>query len=142
MYSVKTHQMVQTLETSDPDKFPLQTLFTDVKAKLDPHVCQVLDQMARMDGGSLDTSVMELVPDCVEWLTSNKSGVNKWSYDEWVAQIADDINTAQKSSIEHGLTGQVLQATGARLAAEKTVGPNSPCPCGSGKKYKKCCGNH
>ena len=20
------------------------------------------------------------------------------------------------------------------------VGPNEPCPCGSGKKYKKCCG--
>ena len=24
---------------------------------------------------------------------------------------------------------------------EKKVGPNDPCPCGSGKKYKKCCGN-
>ena len=23
---------------------------------------------------------------------------------------------------------------------EKSVGPNDPCPCGSGKKYKKCCG--
>jgi uncharacterized protein YecA (UPF0149 family) len=21
-----------------------------------------------------------------------------------------------------------------------TVGRNAPCPCGSGKKYKKCCG--
>ena len=25
-----------------------------------------------------------------------------------------------------------------RTAATK-VGPNDPCPCGSGKKYKKCC---
>ena len=25
--------------------------------------------------------------------------------------------------------------------AEKKVGRNEPCPCGSGKKYKKCCGN-
>jgi preprotein translocase subunit SecA len=25
-------------------------------------------------------------------------------------------------------------------SAEKKVGPNDPCPCGSGKKYKKCCG--
>ena len=24
--------------------------------------------------------------------------------------------------------------------ADKTVGRNDPCPCGSGKKYKKCCG--
>ena len=26
------------------------------------------------------------------------------------------------------------------FTAEKKVGPNDPCPCGSGKKYKKCCG--
>ena len=26
------------------------------------------------------------------------------------------------------------------VRAEKTVGRNDPCPCGSGKKYKKCCG--
>ncbi|NTW14336.1 MAG: preprotein translocase subunit SecA [Candidatus Moranbacteria bacterium] len=26
------------------------------------------------------------------------------------------------------------------IHAEKTVGRNDPCPCGSGKKYKKCCG--
>jgi len=24
--------------------------------------------------------------------------------------------------------------------AEKKTGRNEPCPCGSGKKYKKCCG--
>jgi len=24
--------------------------------------------------------------------------------------------------------------------AEEKVGRNAPCPCGSGKKYKKCCG--
>ena len=27
------------------------------------------------------------------------------------------------------------------VKAGKKVGPNDPCPCGSGKKYKKCCGN-
>ena len=27
------------------------------------------------------------------------------------------------------------------VRADKKVGPNDPCPCGSGKKYKKCCGN-
>ncbi|MBF6841857.1 hypothetical protein HN289_19560, partial [Acinetobacter baumannii] len=24
--------------------------------------------------------------------------------------------------------------------AEQKIYPNSPCPCGSGKKYKQCCG--
>jgi preprotein translocase subunit SecA len=27
-------------------------------------------------------------------------------------------------------------------AAEKKAGRNDPCPCGSGKKYKKCCGKN
>ncbi|MBQ6930676.1 MAG: SEC-C domain-containing protein [Clostridia bacterium] len=27
-----------------------------------------------------------------------------------------------------------------RKTASQKVGPNDPCPCGSGKKYKKCCG--
>ncbi len=26
------------------------------------------------------------------------------------------------------------------IHADKAVGRNDPCPCGSGKKYKKCCG--
>ena len=28
-----------------------------------------------------------------------------------------------------------------RKAANEKIGPNEPCPCGSGKKYKKCCGS-
>jgi preprotein translocase subunit SecA len=27
-----------------------------------------------------------------------------------------------------------------RKTADQKVGRNDPCPCGSGKKYKKCCG--
>ncbi len=33
-----------------------------------------------------------------------------------------------------------LPGTGATAAAGKKVGRNDPCPCGSGKKYKHCCG--
>jgi hypothetical protein len=25
------------------------------------------------------------------------------------------------------------------IVSVKSVGPNAPCPCGSGKKFKKCC---
>jgi preprotein translocase subunit SecA len=31
---------------------------------------------------------------------------------------------------------------GVTLVKGKKVGPNEPCPCGSGKKYKKCCGSN
>ncbi len=33
-----------------------------------------------------------------------------------------------------------LEAPGAGPAKSEKVGRNDPCPCGSGKKYKKCCG--
>ena len=36
------------------------------------------------------------------------------------------------------LDGKVSQQTSA-VTKEKEVGRNDPCPCGSGKKYKKCC---
>ena len=35
-------------------------------------------------------------------------------------------------------SGGIVSPNGA--AAQKKVGRNDPCPCGSGKKYKKCCG--
>jgi len=39
----------------------------------------------------------------------------------------------------HGAGGQAVQRTAPRRVEAK-VGRNDPCPCGSGKKYKKCCG--
>jgi hypothetical protein len=48
---------------------------------------------------------------------------------------------AQRSAIMQGLAGRIV---GAPHAAQKPraakVGRNDPCPCKSGKKYKKCCG--
>ncbi|MFH5186966.1 SEC-C metal-binding domain-containing protein [Paenibacillus sp. TAB 01] len=40
---------------------------------------------------------------------------------------------------------KLLQSEGSRIgtvkiASKKKVGRNDPCTCGSGKKYKKCCG--
>jgi SWIM/SEC-C metal-binding protein len=34
----------------------------------------------------------------------------------------------------------VLLNTPKTIVLEKTPGRNAPCPCGSGKKFKKCCG--
>ena len=46
---------------------------------------------------------------------------------------------AKVTSTSSGSTGEgpAKQVT---IRKEKKVGPNDPCPCGSGKKYKKCCG--
>ena len=36
--------------------------------------------------------------------------------------------------------GEEAAVAVAPVRREKKVGRNDPCPCGSGKKYKKCCG--
>jgi preprotein translocase subunit SecA len=40
---------------------------------------------------------------------------------------------------EGGQTGAAEKARGGSLKGGAKVGRNDPCPCGSGKKYKKCC---
>ncbi|MBN1849252.1 MAG: SEC-C domain-containing protein [Deltaproteobacteria bacterium] len=35
---------------------------------------------------------------------------------------------------------EILLNTPKTVTVEKKIGRNEPCPCGSGKKYKKCCG--
>ena len=50
-------------------------------------------------------------------------------------RVDTDSNAAKlKTAVfPQGPGGNVIQMT-------KKVYPNDPCPCGSGKKYKKCCG--
>jgi preprotein translocase subunit SecA len=44
----------------------------------------------------------------------------------------------RRVNLSHGDLSRAGQTT--QRHAKKKVGRNSPCPCGSGKKYKKCCG--
>ncbi len=83
------------------------------------------------------------------------------NFENEVAQLAMRVNPAQEMQVKQSV--QVEQAvqqdfdsyadkanqTGADHGERhrepirntgKKVGPNDPCPCGSGKKYKKCCG--
>jgi SEC-C motif-containing protein len=39
------------------------------------------------------------------------------------------------------VSGDIREETPPKARATDKVGRNSPCPCGSGKKYKKCCGS-
>jgi hypothetical protein len=53
-----------------------------------------------------------------EWLEKNKDGIEKGAFNE---------------PPQDGAKPQTFVKTG------PDVGRNDPCPCGSGKKYKKCC---
>ena len=75
-------------------------------------------------------------------------------FDAMIDSIREDtvrmIFLAQVRTREEPKREQVAKETGAAGATDGSVkaepkragkkpGPNDPCPCGSGKKYKKCC---
>ncbi len=45
-----------------------------------------------------------------------------------------------RASLNKGAAGEDAQAAKPQKREGEKVGRNAPCPCGSGKKYKKCCG--
>ena len=52
-----------------------------------------------------------------------------------------DAATTGLARVEELIRKDPTQAL-TRPAANKKPKPNAPCSCGSGKKYKKCCGSH
>ena len=61
--------------------------------------------------------------------------------DRTLADYADPNSTNYKEMLEE--TRKELykeQKSSTTIVKEQKVYPNDPCPCGSGKKYKKCCG--
>jgi len=48
------------------------------------------------------------------------------------------LNVSMSSFVRDLLTKEIGSSPG---PSHKTIAKNAPCPCGSGKKYKKCCMN-
>ena len=76
-------------------------------------------------------------------------GVNM--YDNMLINIDKDItlfllraevkqNLERKEVVKNKLTNDKDDTTTKTQAKSKKIGRNDPCPCGSGKKYKQCCG--
>ncbi|OPX35170.1 MAG: preprotein translocase subunit SecA [Desulfobacteraceae bacterium 4484_190.2] len=56
-----------------------------------------------------------------------------------IRQRPEEISRKQKKPLQLSHGGDGAQPVTVRRK-EKKIGRNAPCPCGSGKKYKKCCG--
>ena len=60
-------------------------------------------------------------------------------FEEEPEKIEEIKPKEQEMTFSHGDGGQLVKKKPVQRKDEK-IGRNSPCPCGSGKKYKKCCG--
>lgn len=55
------------------------------------------------------------------------------------AALREGRPAAAAAMVERAMAGRAM-APGAAPVAGRRARPNDPCPCGSGRKYKKCCG--
>ena len=60
------------------------------------------------------------------------SGITDAAYGETVNIKVDNEETRKELYKEQKRSGTIVK--------DEKVYPNDPCPCGSGKKYKQCCG--
>lgn len=66
---------------------------------------------------------------------------DKLGYVEFIArfELNGAISSLHELSRFQRFEGRWVYVDGEQTPAENRVGRNSPCPCGSGKKYKQCC---
>ena len=60
-----------------------------------------------------------------------------------IEEFTRDVRRKKQRELDHARmagAGDTSAAGVKQVIKGKKVGRNDPCPCGSGKKYKKCCG--
>ena len=125
-------------------KNPDEVVKGSVKELADKYGVTIMTMTGFLDGinDSLVTPnpIEEMEEDTVVSLEFDKALL----YKNMVAADADWLyNLEEWNSIFNEDTKKALykeQKSSTTIVKDKKVYPNDPCPCGSGKKYKKCCG--
>lgn len=66
-------------------------------------------------------------------VTQNKEKHNEKRYCKKLAKLPEYFE-------QHYMDSESEEKVQVQVVNERKIGRNGPCPCGSGKKYKKCCG--
>ena len=125
-------------------KNPDEVVEGTVKELADKYGVSIMTMTGFLDG--INDSLVEKNPlDDLEEDTEVNLGFDKaLLYKNMVAAEADWLyNLEEWNAIFDEETRKELykeQKSSTTIVKEQKVYPNDPCPCGSGKKYKKCCG--
>ena len=90
---------------------------------------EMLRQMPAAPGGR-KPAIVPMSSEAARLLGEAADELKERGFDVDLDYNADEITTM---SMPDGISGKTV-------VGKKKVYPNDPCPCGSGKKYKKCCG--
>lgn len=90
---------------------------------------EIRKQMPTAPGGKMPT-IVPMSSEAARLLGKAADELKERGFDIDLDHNADEITTM---SMPDGISGKTV-------VGKKKIYPNDPCPCGSGKKYKKCCG--
>lgn len=90
---------------------------------------EIRKQMPTAPGGKTPT-IVPMSSEAARLLGEAADELKERGFDIDLDHNADEITTM---SMPDGISGKTV-------VGKKKIYPNDPCPCGSGKKYKKCCG--
>lgn len=107
-------------------------LASSMEAPLD----ELLDEFLFLDIELSEPQIDALLPLLVEL----RNNTRLWANRGYTPVEMRSLFTPAAAPLAARPMGTMLQAPFARNAAPSKVGRNDPCPCGSGKKHKKCCG--
>ena len=127
---------------SNPDEVVKGT----VKELAEKYKVDVMTMVGFLDGINdslvIPNPIEEMEEDTVVSLKFDKEKLYKNMVDakaDWLYELPqwDKIFTEEKKKVLYK-----EQKNARTIHVEKKVYPNDPCPCGSGKKYKYCCGKN
>ena len=75
------------------------------------------------------------IPDPQEWAVAYYEGMTDPKYLNACKEFVSTLNHKEINHLINGVPKPYINPY-------KNIGRNDPCPCGSGKKFKKCCGRY
>lgn len=103
--------------------------------------------LARMNTETMELLMQLDVPFTQEIQSTNKSEERESSYSKAQENVSDaptreagQTRAAYEQALRNSASASQPQVKQQPVVAEKKIGRNDPCPCGSGKKYKQCHG--
>jgi len=125
--NIKETALVELLES------PSQRAFGQAKLDGLPHFCKACEVLTMCNGGCPKDRFLH-TPD-------GEGGLNYLcaGYKRFFAHCRPFVSELAALWERQHLEGQTVPAWGGAPRADAKTGRNDPCPCGSGRKYKKCC---
>jgi len=82
---------------------------------------------------------LETVRNVTDLLVPLMNSTKQWALKGY-SPVELSAKRANVSMVLNNVPNQAAQAEVIDMQSKKKIGRNDPCPCGSGKKFKKCCG--